>query len=116
MHELSIASAILERVQAEAGRQTGHISRVGVRVGELSGVSPDALAFGFEMLVKDTDMEPLALAIEVCPRRQRCSACENEFAVPAPGLETACPKCGSPATVCIAGDELDIAFMEVEDE
>ena len=33
----------------------GHISKVAVKVGELAGVDRDALQFGFECLVKDTN-------------------------------------------------------------
>ena len=62
MHELTIASAILERVEHEAGQRPGvHVTCVGVRVGELSGVNPDALAVGFESLVRSSPLEPLAL-------------------------------------------------------
>ncbi len=114
MHELSIATAILDRVQAEAHRHQAHICKVGVRVGEISGVDPEALAFGFEVLVKDTDFEPLALIIETCPRVQRCCGCAHEFV--AADSDTVCPKCGNAITVCVGGDELDIAFMETEDQ
>src|SRR5271166_2592465 len=45
MHELSIASNIVELVaQAAAGRR---VRRVTLEMGQLSGVSPDALAFCF---------------------------------------------------------------------
>jgi hydrogenase nickel incorporation protein HypA/HybF len=114
VHELSIAASILQRVGVEAERYPGaRLSRVGVRIGELSGVDPDALAFGFEMLVKDTPWEPLHLDIEFCQRRQRCRTCGHEFT--AVKFDTACPKCGETLTSCIGGDELDIAFIEVED-
>jgi hydrogenase nickel incorporation protein HypA/HybF len=114
LHELGIAAAILDRVQAEAAKHGAHITRVGIRIGELAGVDPDALSFGFEVLVKDTDLEPLALQIERCARRQRCPACEREFEVK--DYETACPQCGAADTATVAGDEPDTAFMEVEDE
>ena len=115
MHELSIASAILDRVAAEAERHPGaHFTKVGVRIGEISGIDPDALSFGFECLVKDSEFDPLVLEIEFCPRIQRCLACANEF--PAPNSMTGCPKCGDTHTTCIAGEELDIAFIEVEEE
>lgn len=114
MHELSIAAAILDSVAAETARHPGaRATKVGVRVGEVSGVDCDALSFGFEALVKDSELEPLALEFEFCPRRQRCRACSHEFA--APHSETACPKCGALETVCIGGNELDLAFIELED-
>jgi hydrogenase nickel incorporation protein HypA/HybF len=115
VHELSIASAILDKVSAEAQRHPGaRFTKVGVRVGEISGVDPEALSFGFECLVKDTEFEPLRLEIEFRPRMQRCLSCAHEF--PAPDSMTSCPDCGHEATQCIGGDELDIAFIEVEED
>jgi hydrogenase nickel incorporation protein HypA/HybF len=115
VHELGIAQEILARVQATSARRGGvRVSRVGLRIGELAGVDPGALSFGIEVLVKDTPLEPLALDIEYCARRQRCPACSREFEVV--NWETACPQCGRRDTLTIGGDELDIAFMEVEDQ
>ena len=124
MHELSIASAILDAVRQEAEKHPGaHVARVVVRVGLLSGVVPDALSFGFECLVKGTDLEPLALAIESTPRRQRCAPCNLTFEVPdgnatAPasdfGRSLACPRCGRAETQFVGGDELEVAYLELE--
>ena len=80
MHELGIAASILESVQTEARRHPeGRITKVGVKIGELSGVDRDALQFGFEVLVKDTEWEPVVLDLEYIPRVQRCSKCAHEF-------------------------------------
>jgi len=115
MHELSMADAIIRRVDAEAASRPGvNFVKVGLRVGELSGVNSDALTFGFEMLVKGTRWEHLTLEIENCPRVQRCNACSHEFS--AEMYETACPRCGGDDTLCIGGEELDVAYIEVEDQ
>jgi hydrogenase nickel incorporation protein HypA/HybF len=114
MHEVGIAQSIIERVAREMERHPGTRPRaVGVKVGEVSGVDRDALAFGFEVLVQDTDWPRVKLEIEYCPRRHRCRVCEREFAVK--DFATACPACGNKATVLIAGEELDIGYIEVED-
>src|ERR1035441_290781 len=74
MHELGIAASILESVQTEGRRHPeGRITKVGVKIGELSGVDRDALQFGFEVLVKDTEWEPVVLDLEYLPRVQRCT-------------------------------------------
>ena len=115
MHELGIAQEIIDRVDREMQKHTGARPRaVGVKVGEISGVDRDALAFGFEALVKDTRWEPLALDIEYFPRRHRCPKCGSEFAVK--HFETRCVGCGNPETLMISGDELDIGYIEVDDE
>ncbi len=114
MHELSIAQSIIDRVGREMQRHPGaRASAVGVKVGEVSGVDRDALAFGFEMLVKDTEWQRLKLEIEYCARRHRCPECAREFAVK--DFTTACPGCGNAATVLVSGEELDIGYIEVED-
>lgn len=114
MHELSIADAVLSAVRAEAERHPGaRLTKVGVRVGELSGVNADALSFCFESLVQGTELEPLALEVEACPRRHRCPRCSCTFAVV--DYDVACPDCGASPTDCIGGDELELAYLEVEE-
>lgn len=114
MHELGIAESILARVQRElAERGGGKATKVGVRVGELSGVDPAALSFGFEALVKDTPFERLILEIDYRKRRQRCASCGCEFETSM--LFSACPDCGGGEAFWLSGDELDIAFIELED-
>jgi len=114
MHELGIAASILDCVDQEAARHPGlHISKVGVKIGELAGVDGDALQFGFEVLVKDTEREPLTLEVVLVPRVQRCSKCGHEFRMTE--FDPRCPLCDDFGTTCISGEELDIAYMEVED-
>jgi hydrogenase nickel incorporation protein HypA/HybF len=67
MHELAIAESVLKTVQAEAQRHPGAFPvKVGVRIGEMSGVNPESLAFGFEALTKGTEWERLALEVQAC--------------------------------------------------
>ena len=114
MHEIGIASSILECVAAEAQRRPDtRVIAVGVRIGELSNVDKDALDFAFEALTRGTPMEHLKLEVEWCPRRQKCAACAEEFAVH--DFELACPKCGANHSACIGGTELDIAYLELEE-
>jgi hydrogenase nickel incorporation protein HypA/HybF len=115
MHEMAIANSVLDAVRAEARRfPAGHIAKVGVRVGELAGVDPDAMSFCFEALVRDTDLEPLVLAIEFCPRQYRCRDCGRSF--PSGEDGPACPDCGAGESLLIAGEELELAYLEVEED
>ena len=114
MHELSIASAILDQLEDELAKRPGaRFSKVGLRVGDLAGVDIDSLSFGFGALIKDSHWEPLDLEIESIKRRQRCPACKQEFE--AEHWSTACKICGNAATVTIAGEELQIAYIEVDE-
>jgi hydrogenase nickel incorporation protein HypA/HybF len=114
MHELSIANSVLEAVRAEAARYPGaRVVKVGVKVGALAGVDPEALSFCFESLVPGSDLNPLELDIEFVPRQQRCSRCGQAFTVA--DYDVACPACGTSDTECIAGDELKLTYLEVEE-
>ena len=113
MHEMGIASAVLDAVRAETRRfPGGHIYRVGVRIGELAGVDPDSLSFCFEALVPGTELEPLELAIAYCRRRCHCRCCGHACA--AAREESACPNCGTTDCEFLGGDELELAYLEVE--
>jgi hydrogenase nickel incorporation protein HypA/HybF len=48
MHEMGIATSVLDAAQNEAKRHPGSkLLKVGLRVGEWSGVDPDSLRFFF---------------------------------------------------------------------
>jgi hydrogenase nickel incorporation protein HypA/HybF len=114
MHELGIASSILETVEAEAKKHPGAAFKVvGLRIGEVAGIDVDALTFGWEAITKDTKWEGLNLKVEQLPLRNRCRLCGCEFAVK--DYEITCPDCGRNETENISGDELDIAYMEIEE-
>jgi hydrogenase nickel incorporation protein HypA/HybF len=113
MHELAIASSIVETVAAEARRHGGaHVCRAGLRVGELAGVDAESLLFCLDLLVRDSPLAPLAFEIESIPQRRRCSSCTYLYVVEQYRPE--CPRCGSGVTSFVAGDELDLAWLEVD--
>ena len=65
MHELGIANSVLDAVRAEALRHPGALPvKVAVRIGDLAGVDPDALAFSFQVLTSHTEWERLVLEVE----------------------------------------------------
>jgi len=114
MHEIGIANSILDAVRAEAERHSGTEPRkVAVRIGELAAVDADALRFAFEILTRDTDLETLELDIELCPRRQHCCACGAEFDVIDYKLH--CPQCGEERSECISGEQLELAYLEMDE-
>jgi hydrogenase nickel incorporation protein HypA/HybF len=115
MHELSIATSILETVEAEAKKHPGaQFKVIGLRIGEVAGIDVDALTFGWEAITRDTEWESLKLEVEELPRRNRCDACGLEFAVP-DYFHIECPRCETFPTFNISGDELEIAYMEIEE-
>ena len=68
MHEMGIANCILNTVHKEAALRPGmRVTRVGLRLGALSGVDTESLRFCFDALVLETELQPLELAIEQSP-------------------------------------------------
>jgi hydrogenase nickel incorporation protein HypA/HybF len=114
MHELGIANSVLEAVQAEAARRRGAVPvKVAVRIGELAGIDPDALSFSFEVLVAGTRWHRLELEIQTKPREHRCPSCGVIFRVV--DYNFACSVCGTSRTECVGGDELELAYLELEE-
>ena len=65
MHEMGIASSILEAVQKELVRYPGYrAAKIAVRIGEYAGVDSESLRFCFDAIVKDSPHAPLELGIE----------------------------------------------------
>lgn len=71
MHEIGIAASVLDVVRAEVAMRPGTRAMVvGLRIGELAGVDPESLRFGFEALVKDSDLDPLQLQVDYLAGRE----------------------------------------------
>ncbi|MFG3203572.1 hydrogenase maturation nickel metallochaperone HypA [Streptomyces sp. NPDC048192] len=108
MHELSIATAIVEQAGALARADgTDSVSAVTVRVGELAGVVPDALHFAFEVARQDTALAAAELVVEQVTARAWCAPCAEEFAVGMPPFFW-CPRCDRPSQELRSGRELEI--------
>ncbi|HEX2138837.1 MAG TPA: hydrogenase maturation nickel metallochaperone HypA [Woeseiaceae bacterium] len=110
MHELGISRNIVAIVSdAAKGRR---VCRVTLEIGRLSGVLTDAVAFCFDAVSQGTVVAGAALEIREIEGRARCAACGAEF--PVPQLPAACT-CGSRRSTLVAGEELNIKSMELEE-
>jgi hydrogenase nickel incorporation protein HypA/HybF len=115
MHETGIAAEILAIAEHEARlRGARRIGAVRVRVGEMSGVVPEALEFAFEALKPGTLAWDARLEIEPVKVRARCGACRT-VSEPGADLVLWCPQCGLPLTV-EQGEELTVASIELDVE
>jgi hydrogenase nickel incorporation protein HypA/HybF len=114
MHELGIAQSVLDAVQIEAAKHPGaKPTKVALRIGELSAIDPEALRFSFEALTRETELENMQLEIEMCPRQHRCLECGIDFQVK--DFVFICPNCGANRNKCIGGEELELAYLELEE-
>jgi hydrogenase nickel incorporation protein HypA/HybF len=111
MHELSIAGALVAIASRHAaGRR---VTRVEVKVGHLRQVVPDSLAFAFELVAVDTEVEGAELVLEEVPAAGRCRACGTESRLEAFPLH--CGACGGLDVEVIRGEELLVDSLELEE-
>jgi hydrogenase nickel incorporation protein HypA/HybF len=111
---MSIAASVLDAVRAESLQQgSAHITRAGLRIGELSGVEIESLRFCLQALVPGSGLEPLAFEFEPVPWTRRCRDCGSLFRVV--DYQPDCSLCASSATDAAGGELLEIAFVELED-
>jgi hydrogenase nickel incorporation protein HypA/HybF len=110
MHELAITFGIVELVaEAARGRK---VQRVTLEIGKLSGVVPAAIAFCFPEVARGTTAEAAFLDISEVEGRARCEACGNEFSMA--DLLAVC-QCGSTRCRPVAGEELNLKSIELEE-
>ena len=111
MHELSIAASISDIAVRHAGGR--RVSRIEVRVGHLRQVVPSALEFAFELVTQGTPLEGAELVLEEVAVTVRCRTCGAESRLA--GFPLVCP-CGSAAVAIVAGEELTVESLDVEEE
>jgi len=111
---MSIAASVLDAVRAESALHAGaKVTRAGLRIGELSGVEAESLRFCLEVLVTGTDMAELGFEMELVPWTRRCRECGAVFRVVEARPE--CTACGSAGTEADGGDQMELAYLELED-
>lgn len=113
MHELAIAQSIVKAVVKEKKeKRLSSISTVGLRIGSLSGVLPDALRFSFAVAVEGTVLADARLEIEHVPAEGRCRCCAADVRLAEGSF--LCPICCSGSVDLRNGQELEIAYIEGE--
>jgi len=107
VHELSLASAIVDTVERHAGGRP--VAVVSLRIGALRQVVPDSLELYLELVGRDTVCEGARIEIEHVPARLAC--CGGEWEPPA----FRCARCGGRGEV-VAGNEFLVESIEIEEE
>ena len=111
MHEYSLMTALMERVEQEAAAHGAlAVHRVRVRIGELSGVEPELLDSAFAIVRTGTLCERATLEIERVAARWECSGCRLPLDA---GERLRCAACGAPAALA-AGGEILLGQIELE--
>ena len=113
MHELALCQEILAIVEAEARRNRfTRVRAVRLEVGAFACASPDAIAFCFDAVMRDTLADGAALEVVRTAGEGVCLAC-GESSVVAERSDP-CPACGRHALRVAGGDELRVTELEVD--
>ncbi|MFQ5605018.1 MAG: hydrogenase maturation nickel metallochaperone HypA [bacterium] len=115
MHELAIANSIFETVMQEMqARKISSVKQVGIQIGVLSCVDAESLRFNFEVITSQTPLSQTRLEIENVAVQGVCRDCAHDFEVH--DFVFACPNCHSGHIQVTKGEELQIVYLEVDDE
>ena len=115
MHELSVASNIIDIVQRSVPPESlPAIQSVNIRLGTQAGVVSDSLLFYFDILKVDTAFKNARLGIEDVPFVIFCVLCGKTL--PNETGLLICPECGGTKTRVVSGTELEIADIELNAE
>jgi len=111
VHEYSIVSALLDRVEVEArAHGAASVASVRVAIGAQAGLDPELLRSAFEMARLGTSCAGAELVVRAIAPVWRCRVCERELAAEGPRR---CTACGAPARL-VAGDEIVLERLELE--
>ncbi len=113
MHEMSLAEGILDLIDDAARREGfGKVRTVFLEIGRLSSVEPEAMAFCFDAVMRDSIADGARLEIIAVPGTGLCLDCGRET-----GLEAVydpCEHCGAAPVKVTGGTEMRVRELDVE--
>jgi hydrogenase nickel incorporation protein HypA/HybF len=125
VHGLSIASGIVETVlKSLESYDVKKVLRIDMAAGELMGLSPEELKYGFEIASGGTILEGVGLNVQIKPAEIKCLGCDykgrpkssisrhehEHISLPSPQ----CPKCEGFAVEVLEGKTLTVTNLKVE--
>ena len=113
MHELSVAHAVVSTVIDSLPAPAPRVLQVRLRIGELSGIVPQALEFAYDVAAQDTPLADAALVIERTPVVIACPTCGEQQL--ASTHDFTCPGCGVPCGEVVGGKELEIVDITLDE-
>ena len=114
MHELSLASALVEQVQRVCdAEQAASVVSIRLRLGALSGVDRESFEFAFPLAAEGTCAADAKLVFEAVPAEITCDGC-GQRTVPGKMFLT-CGACGSNRVRVTAGRDFQIVSVELKE-
>lgn len=112
MHELSVMSYLLERVETHAERLgASKVVTINLVIGDRTSIVDDSLLFYFDMLTPGTVAEGASLKVRRTHMRCTCARCARDYQPDGFGFN--CPACGMVGDVTNDGTEFLIESVEV---
>lgn len=108
MHELSYCEAVVEAVEARAAGRP--VARVGVRVGTVHRVVPDAFEMSFQIASAGGVAEGATTDVVVVPIQVKCGDCGASYESDDP--PPSCRICGGLDLSTSGGDEVILEWIE----
>jgi len=112
MHELSLLENVREILEEHAlSQHFSQVSKVTLEIGKLSCVEPEALRFGFDVVMKGSLAENAELIITELDGLGICQQCGQQLVMET--LYEPCGSCGSPDVKILQGREMKIRDLIV---
>ncbi|MGD2175071.1 MAG: hydrogenase maturation nickel metallochaperone HypA [Candidatus Brocadiaceae bacterium] len=113
MHELALSQSIVRTALSASGVDARRVTAIGLQVGELAAVNVSSLEFCMELVLQEHEMSRAEVRIERVPAKARCQ-CGHVYAPT--DMFSPCPNCAGFEREITRGKDVDIEYVEVEDE
>lgn len=114
MHEMSLAIRIVDIAVSEAKKVKARVvTEIEIEVGQLAGVTAEALSFCLDAAARGTMAEGAAFTLISVPGQGYCLACERQM--PISEFPAQCPECRGFGVTINSGTELKIRSILVDD-
>ena len=112
MHEMAIAEGILN-IAFDYAKQNNasKITKITLKIGDISGVELEALNMSFDVLTKDTIAEGSELIVHMIPIVGQCNKCGKEFHIE--HYNFFCPECDG-ILILKSGRELQVESLDMD--
>lgn len=112
MHEISLLESVRDIIESQAQSHCfSRVTQITLEIGQLSCVEPDALRFGFSVVMQGTLAEDADLMITEKAGRGLCRQCGQQVVMQA--LYDPCCHCGSPLIDIVEGMEMKVKDLLV---
>ncbi len=113
MHELALSQTIVDSVLKACPGGEASVRVVAVQVGALSAVNADSLEFCLGLVLQELGLTAARAEVTWVPARIRC-ACGQCYETD--DMMEGCPKCGGYRRDVLAGKDVTVQYVEVDDE